>query len=118
MNVPLSAVAAGSSVTATASDAAGDPGMPSSAVSVHLSGDVTGDGTVDFSDLLALAQHYNSPAEPSQGDINGDGVVDFKDLLLLAQNYGRSAATSALAAFTATGSTRRRMLHSTRYAIV
>jgi hypothetical protein len=51
-------------------------------------GDITGDGQVDFSDLLVLAQNYNqSVLSIEQGDLNYDGQVDFGDLLILAQRY-------------------------------
>jgi len=52
-------------------------------------GDATADGSVDFNDLVKLAQNYNSsgPSLWEQGDFNGDGLVDFNDLVLLAQNY-------------------------------
>jgi hypothetical protein len=57
-----------------------------------LPGDLNDTGTVDFSDLLILAQNYGqSGATYAQGDINGDGTVDFSDLLALAQHYGQSA---------------------------
>ena len=60
-------------------------------------GDVNLDGTVNFNDLLALAQHYgNTGANWDQGDLNYDGTVNFNDLLALAQNYGQS--TSAVVA--------------------
>ena len=64
----------------------------------HLPGDTNGDGTVNFTDLLTLAQHYNS-TEASQwtGDFTGDGTVNFADLLILAQNYGKSAPGGAAA---------------------
>jgi hypothetical protein len=57
-----------------------------------LSGDATLDGTVDFNDLVKLAQNYNTtvPASGSawyRGDFNYDGTVDFNDLVKLAQNY-------------------------------
>lgn len=55
-------------------------------------GDVTGDGTVNFDDLLVLAQNYGkSGLTWSKGDLNGDTQVNFDDLLMLAQNYGLSA---------------------------
>lgn len=54
-------------------------------------GDTTGDGIVDFSDLLVLAQNYGKSNRTwSQGDLNGDAVVNFDDLLILAQHYGTS----------------------------
>jgi hypothetical protein len=60
-------------------------------------GDANGDGKVDFSDLLLLAQHYGQKAATtvSSGDFNGDGSVGFGDLLLLAQHYGQSAPAAA-----------------------
>lgn len=45
---------------------------------------------MDFNFLLTLAQHYNQPGTFADGDLNGDGTIGFADLLLLAQNYGRT----------------------------
>lgn len=61
-----------------------------------LKGDTNLDGTVDFADLLSLAQHYSLPSGAiwTQGDSNYDGAVDFGDLLSLAQNYSRSVTGS------------------------
>jgi len=53
-----------------------------------LVGDVNGDGTVNFADLVTLAQNYGKAGSYSQGDLNGDGTVNFSDLVILAQNYG------------------------------
>jgi hypothetical protein len=55
-------------------------------------GDVNQDGSVNFSDLLLLAQHYGQSGPPTAGDLNADGRIDFSDLLLLAQNYGSGTA--------------------------
>lgn len=55
-----------------------------------LVGDFNFDGTVDFTDLLILAQHYGQQGAYPQGDADQNGVVDFKDLLALAQNYGHT----------------------------
>jgi hypothetical protein len=57
-------------------------------VRATLTGDSNLDGNVDFQDLVALAQHYNT-VNPlwSAGDFNYDDSVDFSDLVLLAQNY-------------------------------
>jgi hypothetical protein len=54
-----------------------------------LAGDANHDRTVDFNDLVPLAQHYNGEAGALwiDGDFNADGLVDFNDLVLLAQNY-------------------------------
>jgi len=55
-----------------------------------LSGDANLDGTVDFNDLVKLAQNYNV-ADGTRtwvgGDFNYDGNTDFNDLVKLAQNY-------------------------------
>lgn len=55
---------------------------------VPIPGDANGDGTVNFADVLLLAQHYGEPGTFAEGDLNGDGSVGFDDLLILAQNYG------------------------------
>jgi hypothetical protein len=61
-------------------------------------GDANLDGTVNFTDLLLLAQHYGqSAANWDVGDFNNDGSVAFADLLTLAQNYGSGGAGSASA---------------------
>jgi O-glycosyl hydrolase len=57
----------------------------------YLRGDADGNGTVNFSDLLIVAQNFNGQDKTySEGDFNGDGTVNFDDLLLLAQRYGTS----------------------------
>ena len=63
-----------------------------------IPGDTNQDGKVNFTDLLALAQHYgHQNASLSDGDFNLDGSVGFNDLLLLAQNYGQMASPQAVA---------------------
>ena len=59
-----------------------------------LGGDANLDRTVDFNDLVVLAQNYNTTGGAlwSQGDFTGDGNVDFSDLVKLAQNYGATLA--------------------------
>ena len=62
-------------------------------------GDANHDNTVNFNDLLTLAQHYGqSNAHWEDGDFNFDGMVNFNDLLALAQNYGSSVSFSPPAA--------------------
>lgn len=51
-------------------------------------GDANLDGSVNFADLTAVAQHYGSAGAWADGDFNGDGVIDFADLTVVAQNYG------------------------------
>ena len=57
-----------------------------------IPGDATLDGKVDFTDLVTLAQHYNTTLTTdnwwSSGDFDLDGKVGFTDLVKLAQNYG------------------------------
>jgi len=63
---------------------------------IVVPGDTNFDGTVDFTDLLTLAQHYNSTtAEWATGDFTGDRHVAFNDLLLLAQHYGQNEIPAA-----------------------
>jgi len=61
-------------------------------------GDANADGSVDFNDLVALAQNYNvndGQRRWAQGDFNYDGNVDFNDLVLLAQNYNTAGVQGA-----------------------
>jgi autotransporter-associated beta strand protein len=54
------------------------------------SGDANLNGAVNFEDLVALAQNYNTATGEAfwtQGDFNYDGNVNFADLVQLAQNY-------------------------------
>jgi fibronectin-binding autotransporter adhesin len=66
-----------------------------------LFGDSNFDGSVDFLDLAALAQSYNTTIAGStdnwwmRGDFNLDGMVDFLDLARLAQNYNTALPPSA-----------------------
>jgi fibronectin type 3 domain-containing protein len=83
----------------SAVDQAGEGAKSSEAsASTFIAGDVDGDGTVGFSDLLKMAQNYSATqATWAQGDLNGDGTVGFADLLLVAQNYGHSVTSPATA---------------------
>jgi autotransporter-associated beta strand protein len=57
-----------------------------------LRGDINIDSSVNFDDLLALAQNYNTTTGATwiTGDSDYNGSVDFSDLLALAQNYNSS----------------------------
>jgi hypothetical protein len=59
-----------------------------------MAGDADGNHTVDFNDLVPLAQHYNTVGGMTfgQGDFNDDGTVDFNDLVILAQRYNTTLA--------------------------
>jgi hypothetical protein len=59
-------------------------------------GDTDVDGSVDFEDLLVLAQNYDQTGKTwSTGDMTGDGSIGFNDLLFVAQNYGISLAVDS-----------------------
>lgn len=62
-------------------------------------GDTDHNNTVNFTDLLTLAQHYGkADVHWEDGDFNFDGTVNFNDLLGLAQNYGSSVSLGSAAA--------------------
>jgi hypothetical protein len=98
VDVGLSPVPVGYVLTATASSPLGETSIQSAQLLVRRTGDIDGDGGVDFGDLVILAQHYNTTAGVSEGDINGDGQVEFVDLTLLAQNYSTAVESASIAA--------------------
>jgi autotransporter-associated beta strand protein len=60
-------------------------------------GDATLDGSVDFNDLVKLAQSYNTSGTTwVSGDFTYDGVTDFNDLVKLAQNYNPAFPAEAI----------------------
>jgi len=65
----------------------------------QLAGDANRDRTVDFADLVVVAQNYGSVGGHvwASGDFNGDGNVDFADLVALAQRYGSTLAAAPAA---------------------
>jgi hypothetical protein len=78
-------------------------GLPANTFLVKYTriGDLNLDGTVNFGDLLTLAQHYGQTnANWVKGDTNYDGSVNFADLLGLAQNYGGTVSSAQMAEFT------------------
>jgi hypothetical protein len=88
--------------------AAGGPAYNGDTVASHLGiddiralrlpGDATFDNVVNFNDLLALAQNYNTTTGATwhQGDFDFNGAVNFNDLLTLAQNYNSTGLTGGL----------------------
>ena len=46
--------------------------------------------TLDFSYFVTLARNYGQSGTLDTGDLNGDGVVNFDDLVILARNYGHT----------------------------
>ena len=68
-----------------------DNGSGGVVVRYTLYGDTNLDGTVNFVDLLKLAQNYNTTGTTwATGDFSYDGTTNFIDLLALAQNYNTS----------------------------
>jgi hypothetical protein len=79
-------------------DAAGNPmAAPFALDFFALAGDANHDRSVDFNDLVALAQNYNVVGGRTwaQADFTGDGTTDFNDLVLLAQRYNTSLPAAA-----------------------
>ena len=61
---------------------------------VVLTGDANGDGVVNSSDFVALANHFNgTQATWSQGDFNYDGIVNALDFNALASNFGTNSSS-------------------------
>jgi autotransporter-associated beta strand protein len=83
---------------------AGESNIDDTAVLVRttLAGDATLDGTVDFNDLVKLAQNYNTTVSLvteswwNHGDFTYDGITDFNDLVKLAQNYNTSLPSAPI----------------------
>jgi hypothetical protein len=75
-------------------------GSGDTTIEYDLLGDTNLDGTVNFADLLTLAQHYGqSGADWQTGDFFYTGSVNFADLLALAQNYGQEVTGSDVLEF-------------------
>ena len=53
---------------------------------VSCVGDVTGDGTVDVTDILAVVGAWGNTSGPE--DVNQDGIVDVSDLLAVVGAWG------------------------------
>ena len=77
-------------------DAAGNAMLLNSSLDFFsLAGDADRDGTVGFSDLVSLSQHYNAAGTYADGDFDGDGNVGFSDLVILSQNYNDTVGLPA-----------------------
>ena len=67
-------------------------------VAPALLGDSNLDSTVNFADLVTLAENFGaSNSTWAIGDFNGDRMVNFGDLSLIEQNYGQSEENFAAA---------------------
>jgi type VI protein secretion system component Hcp len=81
------------------SDLASNPIASSTFDFFSFKGDANHDRSVDFNDLVILAQNYNTTGKTfGQGDLNYDGNVDFNDLVILAQRYNTTLAPPGAAA--------------------
>ena len=58
-------------------------------------GDANFDGSVTFSDFLALSASFGSQGGWAEGDFNGDGRVGFPDFLILSKNFASGQAQAA-----------------------
>ncbi|HQY87224.1 MAG TPA: hypothetical protein PK402_01105 [Tepidisphaeraceae bacterium] len=80
-------------------DLSGNPLNTSHFMEFHvLYGDANRDRTVNFADLLIVAQNYGQTGRKfSQGNFNytRNGEVNFDDLLMVAQRYGFSMSTQS-----------------------
>ncbi|MCH2136593.1 MAG: carbohydrate-binding protein [Phycisphaerales bacterium] len=65
---------------------AGETLWSSSGQACDATGDVTGDGAVDVSDLTTLLAQWG-PCPNCAGDLDGDGVVTILDLLIVLSNW-------------------------------
>ena len=59
-----------------------------------LPGDANLDGTVDWLDQIALADHWKQAGGWAEGDFNSDGIVNLLDLATLAQHWHQTLAIS------------------------
>ena len=70
--------------------------FPGSPLAAPSPGDINADGTVNFSDILAMQNTYGSTHGTwTTGDFNLDGAVNAADLSLLASNYQGGPLTAA-----------------------
>ena len=61
-----------------------------------LAGDANHDRSIDFGDLVVVAQNYGGTGKTfADGDFDFDGAVGFSDLVLIAQKYGTTLAPPA-----------------------
>lgn len=64
------------------------------AVEVIRTGDLTGEGQVDQSDLDALLRSFGQSADYTTGDWDADGRIDFDDVNIVLRNWTGPAAPS------------------------
>lgn len=59
-------------------------------------GDTDLNGTVDFTDFLALSSAFGGEGGWGNGDFDGNGTVEFPDFLALSDNFGSSTQAAAV----------------------
>lgn len=59
-----------------------------------LLGDADLDGSVQFSDFLALSRGFGAEGGWADGDFDGNGQVQFPDFLILTNNFGATSAAA------------------------
>ena len=75
----------------------GGPLTQTFALEFHvLTGDVDGDGVVNFDDTVPLSLNFGQSGDPFRdGDADGDGLVNFNDTVPLSLSFGTSLALLA-----------------------
>ena len=59
-------------------------------------GDADLDGSVQFSDFLALSSSFGAPGGWAEGDFDGNGTVEFPDFLRLSRDFGKGESTATV----------------------
>jgi hypothetical protein len=75
----------------------GVSGFTPASSAVVVTGDINGDGTVNFADFVILSNNYGTASGQGGGvgELNGDGTVNFGDFVILSNNYGATAGLLA-----------------------
>ncbi len=60
-----------------------------------IKGDADGDGHVQFSDFVILANHFGSAGQYTDGDFDKNSRIEFGDFVILANHFGQSSLTAA-----------------------
>ena len=63
-------------------------GVFTSEVYPSVPGDADMDGAVEFSDFLALSEHFGRAGQWEHGDFTGNALVGFEDFIILSTNFG------------------------------
>ena len=60
---------------------------------VRYSGDLDGNGAVEFADFLIMSTNFAAEVSShAEGDIDCNGTVEFADFLVLSSNFGQDVA--------------------------